>query len=177
MAAKEGLPMKRIIFAVILLLSLSVPACAESLPVSVNNDVVQAMLESSLENGFSPQKDLQAMLNNALLNGYDYSSVTYIEASNTFKVELAIDGFSSAVTSLVNSKSDDAAKEIAQAKEAVISHYEAILDLFGMVGRDDINCFFKLLDDEMYESFLVTITDPIDGERRVSFRGVWSETK
>ena len=169
--------MKKLLCAVILWLCLPVLAFADSLPVSMSNEVVQAMLESSLENGFSHQKDLQAMLNNALLNGYDYSSVTYYESSNTFRVEVAIDGFSSAVTSLVNSKSDDAAKEIAQTKEAVISHYEAILDLFGMVGRDDINCFFKLLDDEMRESALVTITDPVDGDRRVVIRGIWSVTE
>lgn len=175
--------MKKVLCAVILMLSICVSALAETPPVSVSNEVVQAMLESALENGFSPQKDLQAMLNNALQNGYDYSSVSYYETTNFIKVEIAIDGFASAVKSLVNSKSKDTVNEIAKAKEMVISHYDAIHSLLIMVGRDDVQCLFKLLDDEMlfkydiHESTIVTIVDQVGKDLRVSFHGAWSETE
>lgn len=150
MTAKEGFAMKKLLCVVFLLVSLvfCVSVDAESSSASVNHDVVQAMLESALENGFSSHKDLQAMLDNALLNGYDYFDVRYNETSNSFWIEVAIDGFASALSSLENSKSEDAAKNLMQAKETIISHCNAILDLFEMVGHEDINFIFEIVDDD-----------------------------
>lgn len=136
--------MKKMLVIVSLLLALSASACAES-PV-VSNDVAYAMLESALENGFSPNKDIQAMLDNAWMNGYDYFSIK--QTPEGFWVKVAVYGLREALTEWENINSDEAQTVLMQAKETVFSHCQSILDLNKMVGRDDLNIMFLFLDDE-----------------------------
>lgn len=174
--------MKKLLFVIslVLALMLSAPVCSAS-SVSVNNDVVQAMLQSSLENGFSPRKDVQAMLDNALLNGYDYVNVTYNEKANAFFVRVAIDGMASALAFLDKEGSAESICIMMQAKDSLVSHCDSIIGLFDMIGRKDTRFVFELLDDVFlsetgFHQRLITIIHPDWCERSISgYYDVWDE--
>lgn len=150
--------MKKLLCLILLLLAVSVSAVAVAAP-TVSNEVVQAMLESSLKNGFSPQKDLQAMLDNAFLNGYDHFEVTYHEKNHFFKVDVAIKGFASALENWQESDSEGAADVLSQTKQSIITHWESIQDLFRIVGREDIRYSFTILDDDSFFKYGFSTSD------------------
>ena len=117
-------------------------------PVPLSNDAIVAMLEASLQNGFSPQKDVLAMLDNALLNGYDYFEVGFAEkVNNAIMVKVSIDGLTSALLSLYRDESEESKQLLTEAEEAMIAHGKTICNLLNSIGRNDILLQLRFLDD------------------------------
>ena len=63
-----------------------------------------ALLEESLKTGASSPKDVQTMLNNAWLNGYDHCKVSQSENADSFVVEIAVRGLVSPLRLLARSE-------------------------------------------------------------------------
>ena len=177
--------MKKLFCAVFLflILSSSVPVGAES-SFSVSGEVVKSALESSLENGFSPYKNIQAMLDNAMLNGYDHFNVKYNETSNSLWIEVAIKGLSSALKSLENSKSEDAFRSLIQSKETVTSHCYSIIGLLKMLGRDDMGFILEIIDDGPFYEYGIADMNlvmfrAVDGEAKIIYSKIeaWKESE
>lgn len=123
-------------------------ALAESSHTTGNISVVGAAVESALENGFNRYKDIQAMFDNALSNGYDYCNVSLNQTYTALMINVAIDGLASALRTLESSVGEEANAILMQAKESVFDHCNAIIEMCKMFGRDDISFMFKILDDK-----------------------------
>lgn len=133
------------LFVLLLFVFVSVfSASAETTPVAISNEIMEFMLETTLENGLNQHKDVQVLLNNAIQNGYDYCNVTYSDkTTSSFKIEIAVDGLCSSLLALKNADEE----EFLLAKDTIVSHCLSIYDLCQAAGREDINIVFKILDD------------------------------
>lgn len=141
--------MKKCLALLLVLLSLLSAASAEA-PARANNAAVQAMLEATLANGAGIRKDPLAMLENAWRNGFDYFEVSCDEESGLFRIRMGIQGFQSAVTSIVNGGGEEAAHLLEALEANVLSKCQSIREMLAMVGREDIHFIFYLIEDETY---------------------------
>jgi hypothetical protein len=164
--------MRKLLFIVsvyvLLLCANPVSVCSESVGVPVSRETVQSMLQSSLEHGFSAQKDIQLLLGNAILNGYDHVKVIDNKDAGNIVIEVAIDGLASALYALQKDGSEESLNQLMQARDIILLHYQAVLNLTDMVGRDDIRVMFKVLDDELlrsggYEMHIIAVSKSSDG--------------
>lgn len=104
-------------------------------------------LESSLENGFSTPKDLQIMLHNAWLNGYDHCRVSPSQEGDSFVVEVAVRGLADALRTLSRSESEQDALMLMQARDTFLTQCQSLCKMLVEEGWDDLHFSFVLMND------------------------------
>lgn len=143
--------MKKIFVLLLVALFLPCNVFADSSNVFVSNDAARAVMESTLKNGFSQNKDVQTMIDNAFLNGFDYVEIE-ISDNGAMNIKVAINGLASALPALKNG-------EGAEVKEMLLSHCATIDRLLQTIGRDDISFMFTILDDRPLVEFGLSDVD------------------
>lgn len=108
-----------------------------------------ALLEESLLAGSSSPKDVQTMLNNAWLNGYDHCKVSKSENADSFVIEIAVRGLVSALRKLAVSEDTQDAVKLMQARDTIISQCQAVIAMLEERGARNLRFSFVLLDDAM----------------------------
>jgi hypothetical protein len=135
MTAKGGIPVKRLIFAVCLLLTLAlaVPVCAESTIIAADEDDLVIMLEEALE-----QME------------FDYSSVTLNREDKIIVMNIATDGLTADLLALKELGFDETYEPWAEMREAMVYLHKSVLDMFSTVHREDMKFILNVVNDDAY---------------------------
>lgn len=106
-----------------------------------------SLIEEKLLNGSSSPKDIQIMLENAWLNGYDHCKVSRSEESDSFVVEVAVRGLASSVRTLARSEDESDITALMQIRDTLLTHCRSVVD---WMNENDIcasHFSFVLVDD------------------------------
>lgn len=106
-----------------------------------------ALLEESLKTGASSPKDVQTMLNNAWLNGYDHCKVSQSENADSFVVEIAVRGLVSPLRLLARSEDAQDVALLMQVRDTLLSQCQAVVAMLEEGGAKNLHFSFVLLDD------------------------------
>lgn len=125
--------MKKLFCALCLLLTLSlcIPVFAESTVIPADDDDLVRMLEEALEE-----------------SGYDYSCVTLNRDNKIIVVDIAMDGLTAELLALKELGADETFEPWAEMKEAMLTVYDGIRDMFSTVHRDDMRLILQLANDD-----------------------------
>lgn len=125
--------MKKLLCALclLLMLALCIPVCAESTVIPADEDDLVRMLEEALEQ-----------------SGYDYSCVTLNRDNKIIVVDIAVDGLTADVLSLKELGFDETFEPWAEMKEAMLTVYDGIRDMFCNVHRDDMRLILQVANDD-----------------------------
>lgn len=129
-----------LLIALVLLLTAMGGAMASS-------NVDLASLEDSLQAGSSSPKDIQTMLNNAWLNGYDYCKVSQSQNADSFVIEIAVRGLAAPIRSLSRSEDVQDAAQLMHVRDILLSQCQAVIAMLKEDGAQKLHFSFVLLDD------------------------------
>ena len=124
--------MKRPLCVLLLLLSLFLPAFAESVDVPMSEDDIIAWLETQL----SPS--------------YDYLKIWYYQPSNCICIDVASNGLAGIVSAYLEQGYDDTFTPWVNYRNGQMVLYNVILDVFRQVGREDMSLSFSIVNDDIY---------------------------
>lgn len=114
---------------------------------SASGTVDLALLEESLKTGASLPKDVQTMLNNAWLNGYDHCKVSQSENADSFVVEIAVRGLIAPLRLLARSEDTQDAVALMQARDTLLTQCQAVVAMLEESGASNLHFSFVLMDD------------------------------
>jgi len=132
------------IYALLIALVLLLTATCSAL---ASDTVDFSSLEDTLRSGSSSPKDVQMMLNNAWLNGYDYCKVSRSENSDSFVIEIAIRGLVSPLRIFARSEDIQDTTLLIQARDMLLSQCKSVCTLLEKQGVQNLHFSFVLLDD------------------------------
>lgn len=127
--------MKKLLCALclMLMLALCIPVCAESTVIPADEDDLVRMLEEALEQ-----------------TAPDYSCVFLNREESIIVVDIAMDGLTADVLALKGLGYDESYEQWAEMKEAMLTMYESIREMFKIVHRDDMRLIVNLVNDDAY---------------------------
>jgi hypothetical protein len=129
---KGGIPVKKLLCLVLLILCFAVPACAESV-IPADDDDVRIMLEEALEK-----------------MEFDYSSVTLNREKGIFVVDIALDGMAMGLIYLKGQGYDESLESWVNIKDVMLSTHADILNWFKAIHRDDLKLILNVVNDDAY---------------------------
>lgn len=135
---------KHVYIAVLLVAIFAVFGCISAY---ADGSINLRALETSLENGFSTPKDLQIMLHNAWMNGYDHCRVSPSQEGDSFVVEVAVGGLAASLRTLSRSESEEDALALMQARDTFLAQCQSLCKKLAEEGWDDLHFSFVLMDD------------------------------
>lgn len=135
---------KRVCNAIMLVIMVVMFGCSNACA-GTNMDL--RALEASLENGFSTPKDLQTMLHNAWLNGYNHCRVSPSQDGDSFVIEVAVRGLAAALRTLSRSESEQDALMLMQARDTFLTQCQSLCKMLVEEGWDDLHFSFVLMND------------------------------
>ena len=106
-----------------------------------------ALLEESLKVGSSSPKDVQTMLNNAWLNGYDHCKVSQSENADSFVIEIAVRGLVLPLRHLASSEEAQDAAMLMRVRDTLLAQCRAVITMLEEGGAKNLHFSFVLLDD------------------------------
>lgn len=127
--------MKKLLCIVFLLivLALSIPACAESAAYPADDDDLVRMIEESL----------------AVVD-FDYYNVTLNRKNQIIVIDVAFDGLTEQLLALKTLGFDETMEEWCAIKEVYLTMYSSIRDMFKTVHRDDMRLIFQIVNDDAF---------------------------
>ena len=126
--------MKKLLCTVFLLLVLAFPVqtSAESIAFPASENDIIGLFEETMK----PE--------------YDYLKIWYYQPLNCICMDVAIDGTAEIISALLEQGYDETYKPWFDYKNGQITLYNAILDVFRQVGREDLNLSFSIVNDDIY---------------------------
>lgn len=104
-------------------------------------------LQAWLQEGASAPKNVRLLMDNAWQNGYDYCKVSMAEDSESFVIEVAIDGLVPTLKKLAKSENETDLSILDQTRGLLLNHVNKVISLLGSEGETDLSFSFILLDD------------------------------
>lgn len=136
-------------------------------------------LEGMLRSGMSSPKDVQLMLDNAWMNGYDHCNISLSEDSDSFVIEVAVRGLVSSLEALSQSEDEQGTELFMRARDVLLSHCCAVIEMIGATGEPDCRFSFVLLDDVKvlqgeYSAGADVATIIVSEGQVISVESIWS---
>lgn len=142
---EEEKQMRKYRTAIVLLLFISIFVHFHS--ALATGEVSLSALEERLQNGANSPKDIQIMLENAWLNGYDYCKISQSKDKESFVIEIAVRGLTASLKTLAKSEGEQAPSLLMQARSTFLSQCQEIINLMDANNIPTAHFSFALMDD------------------------------